>query len=70
MRYMDLMILIQIRETIEDIVGDGNYFCCCYNGTRRDIGRDNIKKHSFLRFWMTSDGAGVELVDEEVQEKG
>jgi hypothetical protein len=67
---MDLMILIQIRETIEDIVGDGNYFCCYYNGTRRDIGRDNIKKHSFLRFWMTSDGAGVELVDEEVQEKG
>jgi hypothetical protein len=61
---MDLIILIQIRKTIEDVVGDGNYFCCCCNGTRSDIGRDNIKKRSFLRFRMTSDGTGVESVDE------
>jgi hypothetical protein len=61
---VNFITLVQIRETVEALIGDSNYFGCGRNGTGSYICRDNIKERSLLKFRMTSYGAGMKSEDE------
>lgn len=70
MRYMNFVILIQIRKTIEAVVGHGDYLRCGCDGTRSDIGRDDVKECGLLRFWVAGHSTKTKKSAHEHTEQG
>ena len=50
---VDLIVLVQVGEAVEDVVGHGDDLRRCRKRPRFDVGRDDIEERGFLRLWMT-----------------
>lgn len=62
MRNMDLIILIQVGEAIEAVIGNSDYFCCRCNWPRCYICGNYIEEGGLLEFRMSRNGAATTSV--------
>ena len=58
---MNLVVLSQVRETIEAVVGNRNDFSTCSDGSPFKIGTNNVKNRSFRELRMAGHRARKQL---------
>jgi len=61
MRNVNFVVLRQVRETIEAVVGNRNDFSTCSERSRFKVGTNNVENGSFGELRMTSHRAREQL---------